>query len=330
MKAMKPRKQYLLILPAMGLFVFAACSTDIGSPDIDHPVAAIVSGSICEEQDNVTRASATAWDAGDLIGISAASPGKTARTNIRFRAKNAAGNFEVVNASGENNAIYFEDRKDVRFTAYYPYEGTNETKPGADGIISRTITVESQNPDRQSDLDFLWAQTTANFANPQVRLDFVHVMSRIRLNFIQGNGVTFPDESVSFSFSGLKYHGRFDTSTGIAAAIENSASGLVGPFVATTPFGGTSPQATLIVWPHEVGLFRLYVDANINGITTTFSGMLAFTRKSGASKTDLLPGKSYTFNITVENEGIDIGEAEVTSWKDKWTNGTDVTARPDR
>lgn len=100
--------------------------------------------------DNVasTRASETAWDAGDCIGISTSSTstkGKTNYINIRYQTDGNVFN-PVPGTAGEDNTIYFQGTSPMEFTAYYPCQGVNGTKPGNDGIITlheyRTLTYD--------------------------------------------------------------------------------------------------------------------------------------------------------------------------------------------
>ena len=326
------------LLPAMLAFAalnFAACNNDENPTNFNDQVAAIISGSITNGTDNTdlvnapqTRASATAWAEGDLIGISASSPaGITAYTNIRYSAMNVAGNFEVANASGEDNTIYFQDKKDVNFTAYYPHSGTNGTKPGTDGIISHTITIDDQMADRQPAIDFLWAQATANAANPQVQFRFAHTMSSIRLSFIEGDGVTFPAEGVTCTLAGLKLDGTFDTSDGTATASSTAQTADLGPAVATVPTGSTSFRTSLIVWPQQVAGVMLTV--NVSGITTPFTAPLTFTDIAITGTSELLTGKSYTFNVKVEKTRIDVSQATITDWSEEWSSGNDTTVYPE-
>lgn len=67
--------------------------------------------------------------------------------NVKYVTTAGSGAFTVVNNPGEDNAIYFQNKDDVTFTAYYPYDGENGTAPGTNGIISKSITAAEQTAD---------------------------------------------------------------------------------------------------------------------------------------------------------------------------------------
>ena len=144
-----------LAAPALSLLLFAACESDNHLTD-DSPIAARITSTI--DGTAQTRASESAWTSDDRIGVSATSTeGATAYTNIQYTATGTGGDFAVVNAAGEDNDIYFQDKKSVDFTAYYPYTATNGTRPGTDGIISKTLTAADQVLADLPLIDYLWS-----------------------------------------------------------------------------------------------------------------------------------------------------------------------------
>ena len=136
----------------------AGCSEENNEPVGNASNAAIVTASI-GKADNVTstRASNTVWDADDCIGISTSSAkGKTNYINIQYKTDGSV--FKPVSgAAGEDNTIYFQDTSPTEFTAYYPYEGVNGTKPGSNGVITRTLTVADQSTANLPAIDSLGA-----------------------------------------------------------------------------------------------------------------------------------------------------------------------------
>ncbi|MFU2441002.1 fimbrillin family protein, partial [Bacteroides sp.] len=123
----------------------AGCSEENYAPAGNASNAAVITASI-GKADNVasTRASNTVWDAGDCIGISASSErGKTNYVNIRYKTDGSVFH-PVPDATGEDNTLYFQDTSPTEFTAYYPCEGVNGTKPGSEGILTKEITAADQ------------------------------------------------------------------------------------------------------------------------------------------------------------------------------------------
>lgn len=105
----------------------------------------------------------------------------------------------------------------------YGEEGT--TPP----VQNVEITSDNQaNAEERVKYDYLYAATKATKAEPNVHLNFNHVMSRVNLKFVPG---TDPDNnpvtltSIECYLVGMKLKGTFDTTTGVAAVTEDAALG---------------------------------------------------------------------------------------------------------
>ena len=285
----------------------AGCSEENNEPVGNASNAAIVTASI-GKADNVTstRASNTVWDADDCIGISTSSAkGKTNYINIQYKTDGSV--FKPVSgAAGEDNTIYFQDTSPTEFTAYYPYEGVNGTKPGSNGVITRTLTVADQSTANLPAIDYLWAQQTAQSSNPKVDFQFSHRMSRIILNFKAGAGTVLPTDGLTYTLTGLATEGTFNTVTGEAQATGTTST--LEKLPTTTTAG--QPTGTAILWPQAAGSVRLQL--TLNG--TTFGAALTFP--SGTAGEALAPSTSYTFNVNVERTGIKISKADIKDWTD--------------
>ena len=285
----------------------AGCSEENNEPVGNASNAAIVTASI-GKADNVTstRASNTVWDADDCIGISTSSAkGKTNYINIQYKTDGSV--FKPVSgAAGEDNTIYFQDTSPTEFTAYYPYEGVNGTKPGSDGVITRTLTVADQSTANLPAIDYLWAQQTAQSSNPKVDFLFSHRMSRIILNFKAGAGTVLPTDGLTYTLTGLATEGTFNTLTGEAQATGTASTLEKLPTITTAG----QPTGTAILWPQAANSVRLQL--TLNG--TTFGAALTFP--SGTAGEALAPSTSYTFNVNVERTGIEISKADIKDWTD--------------
>lgn len=285
----------------------AGCSEENNEPIGNASNAAIVTASI-GKADNVTstRASNMVWDADDCIGISTSSAkGKTNYINIQYKTDGSV--FKPVSgAAGEDNTIYFQDTSPTEFTAYYPYEGVNGTKPGSNGVITRTLTVADQSTANLPAIDYLWAQQTAQSSNPKVDFQFSHRMSRIILNFKAGAGTVLPTDGLTYTLTGLATEGTFNTLTGEAQATGTAST--LEKLPTTTTAG--QPTGTAILWPQPASSVRLQL--TLNG--TTFGAALTFP--SATAGEALAPSTSYTFNVNVERTGIEISKADIKDWTD--------------
>lgn len=296
----------------------AGCSEENNEPSGNASNAAIVTASI-GKTDNVvsSRAANTVWDVDDCIGISTSSVnGKTNYVNIRYKTNGSVFS-PVPGAAGEDNTIYFQDKSPTTFTAYYPYEGANGTKPGSDGIITKSLTVADQSPENLPAIDYLWAQQTAQSSNPKVDFRFSHRMSRLILNFKAGAGTALPN-GLTYTLTQLATEGTFDTSTG-----EAKATGTVSK-LENLPTSTIGRQITgiAILWPQAVSSMHLQLKLGDN----TFGAALTFP--AGTAGEALAPSTSYTFNVTVERTGITVGQADI----DDWTSGgsKDITLQEAR
>ena len=295
---------------AISLLLTAGCSGEENDPGGNTSNAAIITASV-GKADNVasTRASETAWDVGDCIGISTSSTstkGKTNYINIRYQTDGSVFS-PVPGAAGEDNTIYFQGTSPMEFTAYYPCQDANGTKPGNNGIITRTLTAADQSTANLPDIDYLWAQKTAQSSNPKVDFLFSHRMSRLVLNFKAGAGVSLPPDGLAYTLTGLVQEGAFDTSTGEAKATGTASTLENLPTTITT---GGQPTGTVILWPQAANAVRLQL--TLDG--TTFGAALSFP--AGTAGGGLAPSTSYTFNVNVERAGIKIEKADIEDWTD--------------
>ena len=288
----------------MAILLAAGCSEESDEPSGNASNAAIVTASI-GKTDNVvsSRAANTVWDVDDCIGISTSSVnGKTNYVNIRYKTNGSVFS-PVRGAAGEDNTIYFQDKSPTTFTAYYPYEGANGTKPGSDGIITKELTVADQSPENLPAIDYLWAQQTAQSSNPKVDFRFSHRMSRLILNFKAGAGTALPN-GLTYTLTQLATEGTFDTSTG-----EAKATGTVSK-LENLPTSTIGRQITgiAILWPQAVSSMHLQLKLGDN----TFGAALTFP--TGTAGEALAPSTSYTFNVTVERTHITVDQADIEDW----------------
>lgn len=289
-------------LVAAAATLFGGCEKESDNTVDNTPVAARITSTI---DDMATRAAGTVWAAGDAIGVSGKS-GEKPYVNVKYVTTAGNGVFTVVNNPGEDNDIYFQNKDDVTFTAYYPYDGENGTAPGTNGIISKSITAAEQTADGQAKFDYLFATATGSSANPDVKFQFKHCMSRIILNFLPGNGIASLSD-LTYTIDALALEGTFDTRTGATAG---TATGNLTLSVSNNASGMSS---TLIVFPQQAS------DANIsitmNGVD--YTGTIDYPENADNGSTrELRAGYSYTYNVKVNNGSLGIELADINEWGD--------------
>lgn len=302
-KVMKMRN-YLAsaaVVIAAAPFLFTACDKN----DDCAPVAANITATIRPME---TKAGNTTWAAGDAIGVSAAISGKD-YTNVQYRT-DGSGKFVVVNpASGADNTIYFQDEKEVNFTAYYPYEGANGTMPGSAGVISRTITGDDLKPEGLPGIDFLWATAKGSSAATTVNFSFDHAMSRLVFAFEKGDGVV-QLENIQYSLNGLTPEGTFNTLTGVARVSSNPNPTVLGGDMAASG----DMKAMLIAYPGQEGTLTLEV--TMAGKKYTASFQMAAEQGTNTS-IPLKGGCSYTYNVKLSKQAITVEQATITPWDEQ-------------
>lgn len=277
----------------------AACTNDNEVMD-NSPVAARINAEISNTV--TTRASGTAWEDKDQIGVSTIAGTGTYYNNICYERNGSS-----FTATGEN--IYFQTPESVTFRAYYPFTGT----PGESaGVLTGVSTgSENQTAENLPLIDFLYATgATADTHHPTIDFtdntkdngrdcSFHHCMSQITLTFEAGSGVSFTAvKPVNYTLSGLTLTGSFDTETGVAKADENAQAADL-----TMGLGGAL-TSSVILFPQTITSIDLTVNFNDNDYNATL------TVPDGALKA----GNNYTWTVTVRNKDLSVGKAEISDW----------------
>ncbi len=278
----------------------AACNNDNENLN-DGPVAAKFIADITP----ATRVNSegTDWTDGDRIGV----------TGAGFI------NIPYVRESGqfvpEDKTIYFNDTETKTFNAYYPYQ--------AEG---GTVTVSTAADKQGTGIDFLFASgATGDTRNPVVEFtdktkdggadnSFHHRMSLIKFTFKPGDGLIFNGmEPADYTLDGLKHEGTFDTATGttaVTAAVESPITIQLG--------GATTSQ--VIILPQGV--------TTSLDLTVSFNGLNYITTLPNPSKPEanqFSAGYAYTYNITLNNKGIEVSDPTITPWEPGDSNNVSIT-----
>lgn len=301
---MKSVNQIRFVALVAAATLFGGCEKESDNTVDNTPVAARVTSTI---HDMATRAAGTAWAAGDAIGVSTSQMGGVIYTNVKYHTTTAgSGAFTVVNGEGEDNDIYFLSKEDVTFTAYYPYDGMNGTTPGRLGILSKTITAADQTADGQAKFDYLFATAIGSSANPNVKFQFKHCMSRIVLNFLPGNGIASLSD-LTYTINALALEGTFDTRTGATAGTTT------GNLTLSVSYNASAMSSTLIVFPQQANGANISI--TMNGVD--YTGTIDYPENPANSNTrELRAGYSYTYNVKVNNGSLGIEPADINEWSD--------------
>lgn len=285
--------------------VFSACNKVETTVPTDSQVAAKIIAGI------QTKASGITWDDADAIGITTTGNEKKdgkEYTNIKFTHDGLG----IFNGS---SPIYFQNKNDVTFTAYYPFTGTEGNVPGTLGSITANTGAANQTAVEQKNIDFMWAETTANVTEPTVSFTglkaFTHKMSMLTLTFVKGNDVDLSDLS-KYVLKGLALNGTFNTVEGMALATGTAND--LDIVLASVPDAPTYQAGSLILFPQTISGGKVQLEVTLN----------SQTYKADLALAELLSGKNHTFNITVTKTGISTASAAITDWTDE--PGTDAEA----
>ena len=278
----------------------AACNNDNENLN-DGPVAAQFIADITP----ATRVNSegTDWTDGDRIGVTGAG-----FTNVPYKREN--GKFVT-----DGTTIYFNDTETQTFHAYYPYQ--------AEG---GTVTVSTAADKQGTGIDFLFASgAKGSTRSPEVSFtdktdkggednSFHHRMSLIKFTFKPGDGLIFNGmEPAGYTLEGLKHEGTFDTATG-ATAVTAAANSPINMQLN----GATASQ--VIILPQGV--------TTSLDLTVSFNGLDYTTTLPNPSKPEanqFSAGYAYTYNITLNNNGITVEEPEITPWEPGNSNNVSIT-----
>lgn len=307
----------LMAATAAALLLLAGCEKESNNVVENGPVAARIhtvidpmtsgpgsSGGSGTDGTPTTRAAGTAWTANDAIGITAThTDGTKLLDNAHYLTPDGNGKFEAEDGS----VLYFTDNSEVGFTAYYPWTAPDELENGIIQIDG--IDATNQTPEKQPEIDFLFATATGSAANPDVKLQFRHCMSRIVLRFLPGDGIATLDD-IEYTLYGMTWDGTFNTLTGEAKG--------KGPFTniltLTVPGDGAAELSSpLILFP--------MLDNDQRSLTltmrgTTYAATYQLPQNPQNNVRGLFAGHSYTYNVRINNTTMTISQATISDWGD--------------
>ena len=232
------------------------------------------------------------WEPGNAIGISGGD-----YTNCKYVAETEGEDRHFTPASAEDS-IYFKASEPVRFTAYYPYTGETGTEAG---VITKKISGEDQTKENITNIDFLYGGGQGSMRSPLVALELDHKMSLVVFDFKNGYGVDL-DQMQSFTISGLKLEGAFDTKTGNIVATSTEAEDIT---IAADEYSGTTYYTKSVILFPQTGS-NLTMSAKFDG----------YDVKGSFPIMNLVSGTKYTCKVTVNKGGLDIKLEGSVEWTD--------------
>lgn len=319
-------KKFRFLYIAAAALLFAACANEEDGIGNNGPVAATVQADISNNIKTRGTADNDSWTAGDAIGVYVTSTGNTTGTNVKYEYSETG---DFVSA----NPIYFRDSEEQTFSAYYPYiDDPNNDKFDEDGWLKNDWTIDYSNPSKTLLAnDFLFASgAMASKASPMVNFfdlnnmgeslpekdhRFKHKMSMIEFTVSAGEGIESRKSNLqSITLDKIKTQGKINVKTG---ATEVTGT----PSPTTLPVTGLLTDARVckfILFPQEfenkeltISCSVLYNENTSNNYTTTIPLPNGFEG-----------GKKYTYTITVRNNSIVIGNANITGWGIGVDNGS--------
>lgn len=305
---MKQFRNYSLLAGAMLTLAFTSCNNnEIETIPYEGPVAAQVTAGI---DGVVTRAADASWESGDAIGISCTSENDVTKyDNMKYVTANGSGTFTHYKDNSEDLAsgIFFQGTGNVTFFAYYPFTGTEGSKPGAEGTITGSTSTQTG----QKQFDYLYASgVTTTYASPTISFNgsdtkFKHKMTRLILVIETPASGGFNADDVTkgtYTISGIKHNGTFDTTNGTAAATGDATNDW--EINATAKDENNKRTYSMILYPQGTSPTpSLTFKASIDGKTysATISPALAAST-------------SYTYTITVKKTGLTVSSCTIDGW----------------
>ena len=312
-----------VIMLMMCTTLATGCSQDNEPESDDGDLIAVsftatVNGATLPHRDNThTTADGDEWVANDEVGIFMLTTDGSLTTADNRLANNVKHKVTPGNpASGASftpatagETIYYPQSGNVDFVAYYPYTGTTGNKPGEITIDYKYI-ISVTNQSTPADIDVLYAQKTdVTKSNPDVNLEFSHVLSKITLNVKGGDGFTASDISniatSEVMFGGMPVTAELALQDGTLTTGTNLTQ-TFNPLKAGTATATYDATFSAILVPQPNGETNRTVVFTIKGQPYTWAIPAEYTFEAG---------NHYVYPITVKKTGITVDTPSITDWK---------------
>jgi hypothetical protein len=290
----------------------AACSNE-SETGADALVALTVNANI--EEQVTSRATETAFEKDDAIGISVTSSSSetaTTGTNVKYVSSDGSKFAVATNV----DPIYFKDNKTVSFSAYYPYSADVTSS-------STTLSPSTKYQDKQAEFDFLYGTGSGDISSSAkggIEMSFKHVMSKLTFTLAAGTGIGNETTlksglSTTYKISGLIQDGSFDTAKGVATTSTSATTVDDWEISLPTEDGNISSLvSSLILYPQSPG--TLTIALTFNNVT--------YTASVTAPSSGFIAGNNYTYTLTLNQTGLTVSKSTITAWSTQ--NQTGVNA----
>lgn len=270
----------LFLLPAIALSgMLASCSqdelsgTDVGTPLPEGKYPLVLTASVGEMQ--TRSAGKDEWTNDDPIGVRIGETG----AKVGKYLVSQGGSTQPAN---DGETLYWQNTAPATITAWYPYE-------------DKEVSLSDQSDASFIPVDFLLAETKANYQQKNVDLKFQHRMARVKYTLTNEAGITDPDwEDVD-----VAVYGYTTVKSDAAGSLNGSNEGWIIPGKEDT---WLLPQDNMTDKPF------IKVSAKVGGSLRDF----VYTPTGDAAI--LENGKVHTYNITVFRDKITVQLESSVAW----------------
>lgn len=253
-----------------------------------------------------TRATATAFEVGDCIGVYAmawtdASPSVQTPLVAPYYAGNVKFKWEEGGFVNQQTAIYWPVKtRKLDLYAYYPY---SENGIAEDNTLSIAVQTDQSIAGNYTKSDYMTARLTGNERTKEALiLPFKHVMSKLKFTLIPGNGYTATELSQlnlmlkQMNTTALLNLSKASGEEGFMTALDNPGDMKV----------TSSREAIVVPQTKNVGdtFFTL----------SNADGTVLVTCNTEEGKNSFETGKQYNYTVKISRVGVNL-TAEITDWE---------------
>lgn len=245
-----------IMLWAAASTLMASCSQEMDREDdyLQGGTPAVVTAEVGGLQTRVVNF--TQWEANDVIGLST-----EIDANIPYVTADETGVFKP---QGED-ILYIKGSSTVNVAGYYPHSSA---------VSGNTLAFDVVGDDNP---DYMHASTTATKENPEVKLNFSHVMSRLVFNF--------NTEIDSYAIKGLVTKGEFDIFTGEVTLASTEVNDITGTKTRTV---------TAFIPPQNISAAKLcFVKDGVSYV-------------ANLAEKDLIQSNQYTYTVNLKETGVEV------------------------
>lgn len=253
------------------------------------------------------------WAAGDHVGIFMMKSGEAITGSVAVNKRHIVDpvSGKLTPDAGEN--VYWPQTGSCDFTAYYPWKT-------ADVIGSGFVyPVDVRVQDDPAALDILYANVTGKSKGDEVQFIFGHVMSKVRVNIIRGEGVTDEDlAGIAASLGGMPTVAGMNLNDGKISDKGKTANIPMQPVTAAT---GYVACFEAIVIPQAANEFRnRHVNFGFDKMNPHFWAI--------PNDNAMAQGKVRVYDLTLSGEGVTLAGNSIADWTPRENDAGTATPIP--